>query len=61
MISRLTASAAVFAFLVTTGLAIAADGRPQRTAAAATPVSATSMPSITLPRVEITGHRLASR
>lgn len=56
MISRLTASAAVFAFLVTTGLAIAADSRPQRTTAAAT-----ALPSITLPRVEITGHRLASR
>ncbi len=56
MISRLTASAAVFAFLVTTGLAVASDTRPQRTT-----VAADAMPTITLPRVEITGHRLAAR
>jgi hypothetical protein len=60
MISRLTASAAVFAILVTTGLAFAADGQSLR--AAATPTaSATAMPTITLPRVEITGHRQAAR
>ena len=59
MISRLTASAAVFAFLVTTGLAVAADSRAQRTA---TPtVAADTMPTIQLPRVEITGHRAAQR
>ena len=60
MISRLTASAAVFAILVTTGLAFAADSQPMR--AAATPTaSASTMPSITFPRVEVTGHRLAAR
>lgn len=56
MISRLTLSAAVFSFIVTTGLAVAADGRsPQRTTVSA----AAAMPSITLPRVEVTGHRSA--
>ena len=60
MISRLTASAAIFAILVTTGLAFAGDGRPTRTAA--TPArSGAAMPSITFPRVEITGHRSATR
>ncbi len=59
MISRLTASAAIFAILVTTGLAIAADNQPTR---AATPTaSATTMPSVTFPRVEIIGHRLTTR
>lgn len=57
MISRLTASAAVFAFLVTTGLAIAADGHSQRATAASTP----TMTTITLPPVVITGRRLAWR
>lgn len=56
MISRLTASAAVFAFLVTTGLAVASDARSQRRT-----VAADAMPTITLPRVEITGHRIAPR
>ena len=60
MISRLTASAAIFAILVTAGLAFAADGQPMRDAATPT-ASATAMPSITFPRVEITGHRLAAR
>ena len=60
MISRLTASAAVFAILVPTGLAFAADGQPLR--AAATPTaSASVMPTITLPRAEIVGHRLTRR
>ena len=56
MISRLTLSAAVFAILVTTGLAVAADGRPQQRS---TVSASAAMPSITLPRVEITGHRHA--
>ena len=60
MISRLSASAAVFAILVTTGLAFAADGQPTRTAATPT-ASEAAMPSITFPRVEITGHRLGAR
>jgi hypothetical protein len=56
MISRLTLSAAVFSFIVTTGLAVAADGRSQqRTAVSAT----AAMPAITLPRVEVIGHRHA--
>ncbi len=58
MISRLTASAAVFAFLVTTGLAVAADNHGQRTSTAAT-AAADTMVTVTLPRVEITGHRIA--
>jgi len=59
MISRLTASAAVFAILVTTGLAVAADigKEPAPTPAAAT----TRATTITLPRVEVTGHRLTRR
>lgn len=56
MISRLTACAAIFAFIVTTGLAVAADTRSQRTT-----LGADTMPVITLPRVEITGQRGASR
>ena len=60
MISRLTASAAIFAVLVTTGLAFAADKQPMRVAATST-ASEAAMPSITFPRVEITGHRSATR
>ncbi|MDQ6638525.1 MAG: hypothetical protein M3Z15_02525 [Pseudomonadota bacterium] len=56
MISRLTASAALFAVLATAGLAFAAEARQRpvtpRVAAAA------SMPMVTLPRVEIIGKRL---
>lgn len=58
MISRLTASAAIFAVLVTTGLAFAADTQPMRAATASTDSTATT--SITFPRVEITGHRLTT-
>lgn len=60
MISRLSASAALFAVLATTGIAFAADARQQRAAparAAAAVVEA--MPVVVLPRVEITGHRRA--
>jgi hypothetical protein len=54
MISRLTACAALFAVLATTGLAFAAEAQqhPARHAAASA-----SMPAITLPRVEIVGKR----
>jgi hypothetical protein len=57
MISRLTAAAAVFAILATTGLGFAAEAqqRPSQQRATATP----ALPTITLPRVEITGHRIA--
>ncbi len=58
MISRLTASAVIFAVLVTTGLAFAADTQPMRAAAASTD-SAVAITTITFPRVEITGHRQA--
>ncbi len=56
MISRLTTCAAVFAFIVTTGLAVAADAGQQRRT-----VAADAMPTITLPRAEITAHRVAPR
>ena len=60
MISRLTASAAVFAILVTTGLAFASDNQPARAATAPT-AAATDAVSITFPRVEVTGHRTGAR
>ena len=56
MISRLTATAAVFAFVITAGLAVAADAHTQRSSAAVE-VS----PMVTLPMVTITGHRNAQR
>jgi hypothetical protein len=54
MISRLTACAALFAVLATTGLAFAAEAHqhPARHAAPSAP-----LPVITLPRVEIVGKR----
>ena len=56
MISRLTASAALFAVVATAGIAVASEAqqrpRLQRVDAAA------SMPMVTLPRVEVTGKRL---
>ena len=60
MISRFTVSAAIFAVLVTTGLAFAADKQPMRVAATST-ASGAAMPSITFPQVEITGHRPTAR
>ncbi len=54
MISRLTASAAVFAIFATAGLGVAAEAQ-QRPAVRA---AAASAPVVTLPRVEITGKRL---
>jgi hypothetical protein len=63
MISRLTASAALFAVLATAGFAVAAERQGPAMArvigASATP--AEPMPVIVLPRVEITGKRQASR
>ena len=56
MISRLTATAAVFAFLITAGLAVAADGHSQRSTVTAEP-----MAQVTLPMVMVIGHRDAAR
>jgi hypothetical protein len=56
MISRLTASAALFAILATAGLGFAAEAQQRPAARQVAP--AASMPVITLPRVEITGKRL---
>jgi hypothetical protein len=57
MISRLTAAAAVFAILATAGLGFAAEAQQHPASARTVAVSSTAMPNITLPRVEITGHR----
>jgi len=59
MLSRLTASAALFATLATAGLAVAAE--VQQRASVQRIDAAASMPMVTLPRVEITGKRLARR
>lgn len=56
MISRLTASAALFAILATAGLGFVAEAQQRPVATNVAP--AASMPVITLPRVEITGKRL---
>ncbi|HEV7576148.1 MAG TPA: hypothetical protein VGO85_08900 [Caldimonas sp.] len=55
MISRLTASAAVFAILATAGLGFAAEA-PQ-SAAARRVAPAASLPTIVLPTVVVTGKR----
>ncbi len=59
MISRLTASATIFAVLATVGFAVAADARqgpaPARAAAAG------PMQVIALPRVEVVGTRPTQR
>ena len=55
MISRLTASAALFAVFATAGIAFAADTQQRTPAQQVAP--AASMPMLTLPRVEITGKR----
>lgn len=57
MISRLTASAAIFAAFATTAFAVAADARQAPTEARA--AAAAPMQVIVLPRVEITGKRPA--
>lgn len=56
MISRLTASAALFAILATAGIGFAAEAQ-QRPAARQAAASA-SMPAFTLPLVQVTGKRL---
>ena len=55
MISRLTASAALFAVLATAGLGFAAQAQQAPAARHAAPAAA--MPMITLPTVVITGKR----
>ena len=57
MISRLTASAALFAILATAGLGFAAEAQQRPAAKQAAP--ATSAPVITMPTVVVTGKRLA--
>ncbi len=56
MISRLTASAALFAILATAGIGFAAEAQQRPAARQAAPVA--SMPTITLPTVVITGKRV---
>ena len=56
MISRLTASAALFAVLATAGLGFAAEAQ-QRPVAKTAPAATT--PTITLPTVVITGKRIS--
>jgi hypothetical protein len=56
MISRLTASAALFAILATAGLGFAAEAQQRPAAKHSAP--AASNPTITLPTVVITGKRL---
>jgi len=57
MISRLTASAALFAILATAGLGFAAEAQQRPVAKQVVPAAAT--PSITLPTVVITGKRIS--
>jgi hypothetical protein len=57
MISRLSASAALFAILATAGLGFAAEAQQRPAAKQAAP--AASMPMITMPTVVITGKRQA--
>jgi hypothetical protein len=59
MISRLTASALVFAVFATAGLAMASDAKHEQAIARAS--AAAAMPTIVLPRVEVTGRRPPSR
>lgn len=56
MISRLTASAALFAVLATAGLAFTAEA--QQRVAARQVAPAASLPMVTMPLVQITGKRL---
>jgi hypothetical protein len=57
MISRLTASAAVFAVFATAGISFASEAQQRPASQRVAP--ATSMPTITLPMVTVTGKRLA--
>ena len=57
MISRLTASAALFAILATAGLGFAAEAQQRPAAKQATPAASTL--TFTLPTVVVTGKRVA--
>ena len=59
MISRLTASATIFAVFATAGIAYAAETQ-QRPTAQRVAASASSTPSITLPTVVVIGKRQGS-
>jgi hypothetical protein len=59
MISRLTASAVIFAVLATAGFAVAADARPG--SAGARVGKAEPMQVFVLPRVEVIGKRRPAR
>lgn len=70
MISRLTASAATFAILVTATLGFAAETATARTSnrlatsvttSGTTTPDSRALPHFTLPRVEVTGRRTAAR
>lgn len=56
MISRLSASAAVFAILATAGIAFAADAQQQHQMPVRATVAVEAMPVVVMPRVEVTGH-----
>ena len=57
MISRLTASAAIFAVFATAGLAFAAEIQQHQASARA--IAPLATPTVVLPRVEVIGHRVA--
>jgi len=57
MISRLTASAALFAILATATLAFAAESQQHHVAARQEAVGAAPMEVVQLPAVTIVGHR----
>ena len=60
MISRLTASAALFAVFATAGIAFAADAHQRvGNVPAARATAASANESVTLPMVVVTGHRAA--
>ena len=61
MISRLTASAAVFAALATVGIAFAADAKQQREVPVSGPVASSPAPVVTLPAVTVIGRRASLR
>ncbi len=57
MISRLTASAAIFAIAATATIAFAADARTKAVSQAGAVAAPTHV--VVLPRIEVTGHRIA--
>ena len=61
MISRLTASAAVFAAIATVGIAFAADAQQQRAVPVSQPVVSSPAPVVTLPAVVVIGRRASMR